>query len=138
MGDKTFYAKWNHASDATTITTITKATPGKDGTIVKTCCGCGETLSTTVIPKVSGIKLSATGYTYNGKTRTPKVKVVDAKGKRISSDDYIVSCTGGRRNVGSYKVSVTLKGNYEGRSSRRRWQHLGSQDIRSDTAHHRR
>ena len=109
-GNKTLYAKWKHPSK--TITT--KATVKADGSIVDKCSECEETLSTTVIPKASGINLSATSYTYDGKTKTPAVKVSDAKGNTISSGNYAVSYANGRKNVGSYKVTVTLKGNYEG------------------------
>ena len=94
--------------------TTTKATTSKDGKIVKTCTVCGKTVSTTVIPKASSIKLEATTLTYNGKVRKPKVIVKDSKGKTISSSNYTVNYAGGLKNVGKYAVKVTLKGNYSG------------------------
>lgn len=95
-------------------TTTTKATTIKDGKIVKTCTVCGKTISTTVIPKASSIKLEATSLTYNGKVRTPRVIVKDSKGKTISSSNYTVSYASGRKNVGKYAVKITFKGNYTG------------------------
>lgn len=80
------------------------------------CAGCDGILKKgTVIPKVSGIRLSASTYTYNGKTRTPGVTVTDAKGKKLTlNKDYNLTYAKGRKNVGKYSVKVTLKGNYAG------------------------
>ncbi|MGN0528111.1 MAG: fibronectin type III domain-containing protein, partial [Eubacterium sp.] len=98
-----------------TKTTTTKATTSKDGKIVKTCTVCGKTISTTVIPKASSIKLEATTLTYNGKVRTPRVIVKDSKGKTLKKNtDYTVSYASGRKNVGKYAVKITFKGNYSG------------------------
>ena len=90
-------------------TFTTRATASADGNVVRKCSVCNETLATTVIPKVSNIKLSVTSYTYDGKTKTPTVKVIDAKGNTISSGEYTVSYQGGRKNVGQYRVTVTFK-----------------------------
>ena len=98
-----------------TKTTTTKATTSKDGKIVKVCTVCGKTVSTTVIPKASSIKLSATSYTYNGKVKTPAVTVKDSKGKTLKKNtDYTVSYASGRKYVGKYAVKITFKGNYSG------------------------
>ncbi|MDY2820487.1 MAG: InlB B-repeat-containing protein, partial [Hominisplanchenecus sp.] len=106
-GDKVFYAKWEHIHDGKATTT--KATANADGKIVKTCTVCNETYETTVIPKVSAIKFQPTDYTYNGRVNTPSVQVVDAGGNTIPSNHYTVSFASGRKNVGSYKVTVTFK-----------------------------
>ena len=99
----------------TTKATITRATTTKDGKIVKTCTVCKKTLSTTVIPKASNIKLSTTLYTYDGKVKTPSVTVKDSKGKTLKRNtDYTVSYASGRKYVGKYAVKVTFKGNYSG------------------------
>ena len=96
-------------------TVVTKATPTADGKIVKACAVCSKVASTTVIPKASYIKLSATSYTYNGKVKTPSVVVKDSKGKTLKKNtDYTVSYAKGRKNVGKYAVKVTFKGNYSG------------------------
>ena len=58
--------------------------------------------------------LSKTKYTYNGKARKPSVTVKYGSEKLTEGTDYDVSYPSGRKKVGSYKVKVTLKGNYEG------------------------
>lgn len=96
-------------------TTTTKATVSKDGNIVKACSVCKKTLSTTVIPKISSVKLSATNYVYNGKVKTPSITVKDSKGKTlVKNTDYTVSYASGRKNVGKYAVTISFKGNYSG------------------------
>ncbi|MCD7840015.1 MAG: hypothetical protein LUG46_05225, partial [Erysipelotrichaceae bacterium] len=57
--------------------------------------------------------LSATSYTYNGKTRKPTVTLKNGSTK-ISTSNYTVSYASGRKNVGSYKVTIKGKGNYTG------------------------
>lgn len=54
------------------------------------------------------IKLSTSSYTYNGKVKTPSVKVT-LNGESLLSKDYTVSYASGRKNVGKYSVKVTLK-----------------------------
>lgn len=96
-------------------TTVTKATTTRDGKIVTTCSVCGKTLSTTVIPKASGIKLSTNVYTYDGKTKAPSVAVKDSKGKALKKNkDYTISYASGRKLAGKYTVTVKLIGNYAG------------------------
>ncbi|MGN0532878.1 MAG: family 43 glycosylhydrolase [Eubacterium sp.] len=98
-----------------TKTTTSKATVSGDGKIVQVCTGCGKAISTTVIPKASSVKLSATSYTYNGKVKTPSVTVKDSKGKTLKKNtDYTVSYAKGRKSVGKYAVKITFKGNYSG------------------------
>ena len=60
------------------------------------------------------ITLSASSYAYNGKTRTPSV-TVKVGTRKLASADYTVTYPKGRRNVGTYKVTVTLKRNYSGK-----------------------
>jgi len=94
---------------------ITKATLTKDGSVKNVCSKCGYTASKrTTIYKASKISLSKTAYTYNGKTQKPSVVVKDSKGNKISSSYYTVTYASGRKNVGTYKVTVKLKGNYSG------------------------
>ena len=60
-------------------------------------------------------KLSTTSYTYNSKARTPGVTVMNAGGTTLTKDThYTVSYASGRINAGTYKVTVTMKGNYKG------------------------
>ncbi len=59
--------------------------------------------------------MSTTSYTYNGKVKTPTVTVKDSAGKTLKKDtDYTVTYASGRKNVGTYKVTVKMKGNYTG------------------------
>lgn len=77
-------------------------------------CSCGSIQNKQIIYYPKTIKLSATSYTYDGKVKTPKVKVTGANKKTISSGNYKVSYSQGRKNVGTYKVTVKFKGNYSG------------------------
>ena len=60
------------------------------------------------------LKLSATAYTYNGKVRKPSV-AVKAGEKTFSASEFAVKYSGGRKNVGKYSVTVTMKGKYTGK-----------------------
>ncbi len=66
---------------------------------------------------VVGSKLKATlsknEYTYNGKVRKPSVTVRDGK-VIVDPAEYKVSYDSGRKNVGIYKITVKLDGNYNG------------------------
>lgn len=116
--DIQLYAKWKKtdpcANGHKTQKTVTKATVSSNGKIVTKCSVCNKTLSTEVIPKASNISLSATTYTYDGKAKKPSVTVKDNRGKKISSANYTVSYAKGRKNVGTYSVTVKFKGNYSG------------------------
>jgi hypothetical protein len=81
---------------------------------VKKCTVCGYR-TYTQIKYVKTISLSKTSYTYNGKTQTPSVTVKDANGKTLKKGtDYTVTYASGRKNAGTYKVTVKLIGNYSG------------------------
>lgn len=61
------------------------------------------------------ITLSKTSYTYNGKVQTPSVIVKDIEGNALKKDrDYTVSYSKGRKAIGTYYVTVKLKGKYSG------------------------
>ena len=93
---------------------VIKATTSKDGKVEKQCSVCGNVFSSEVLPKASGIKIAATSYTYNGKVKTPSVTVKNSKGKTLAKTDYSIAYAKGRKNVGSYTVTITLKNNYSG------------------------
>ena len=94
---------------------LTKATLTKDGKIVPTCSVCGATKSATVIAKASGVKLSATKYTFNGKVQKPTLIVKDSNGKAIATSNYTATWSNASsKAVGTYNVKVTFKGNYSG------------------------
>lgn len=60
----------------------------------------------------SKVTLSTTSYTYNGSEKKPSVTVRNSNGEKISSSHYTVTYQSGRKNVGTYKVTVKMKGNY--------------------------
>ena len=95
-------------------TVTSKASAKKAGEITKTCQYCTKT-EKVAIPMVKSATLSTTTYKYDGKIKKPTVTVKDVKGKKLVKDkDYTVSYPSGRKNVGTYKVKVTLKGKYAG------------------------
>ncbi|MBR3969023.1 MAG: fibronectin type III domain-containing protein [Clostridia bacterium] len=95
-------------------TTTTKATLSKNGSIVKKCTVCGKTSKST-IKYAKSFKLTTTNYTYNGKVKTPGVIVKDSAGKTLKKNtDYTVTYASGRKNVGTYKVTIKMKGKYLG------------------------
>lgn len=96
-----------------------KATFNADGKLVTKCKSCGETLSTKKINKISNVKLSKSIYTYDKKAKKPTVTVKDSKGKTLKNGtDYTVTYVSGRRSIGSYKVTVQLKGKkYSGKKT---------------------
>ena len=103
----------DHIHDSTKKV-VTKATTSKNGKISYTCSSCGYEDSSQTIYYPKTFTLSKTSYTYNGKTQKPSVTVKDSKGKTISSSNYTVSYSGGCKDPGTYKVTVTMKGNYSG------------------------
>lgn len=66
-----------------------------------------------VVSATPSVKLSTSAYTYNGKVKTPGVKV-SVNGTVLTKDNYSVSYGKGRKNVGKYTVKVTLKNDYVG------------------------
>lgn len=66
-----------------------------------------------VVSAIPSVKLSTSAYTYNGKVKTPGVKV-SVNGTVLTKDNYSVSYGKGRKNVGKYTVKVTLKNDYAG------------------------
>ena len=66
-----------------------------------------------VVSATPSVKLSTSVYTYNGKVKTPGVKV-SVNGTVLTKDNYSVSYGKGRKNVGKYAVKVTLKNDYAG------------------------
>ena len=94
------------------------ATFAADGSKSIHCKNC-ETISEAIaIPRINSVKISATAYTYSGGVKTPSVTVKDANGKALHNKiDYIVQYASGRKNVGTYKVIVSLKDNYSGKKT---------------------
>lgn len=93
---------------------LRKATLKKSGKELKTCKYCAYQ-NEYAISKVSKFTLSTSSYTYNGKVKTPSVTVKDANGNVLKKGiDYTVTYASGRKNVGTYKVTVKMIGKYSG------------------------
>ena len=98
-------------------TTTVKGTTSRDGHKTTACKVCGN-VKDKVVYKKAVIKLSSTLLEYNGKVRTPKVTVKTSAGKTISSKYYTVKYSNSKsKKIGSYKVTVTFKGNYSGKKT---------------------
>ncbi|MCD7893246.1 MAG: L,D-transpeptidase family protein [Erysipelotrichaceae bacterium] len=102
--------------------TVTYASGRKNvGTYKVTIKGkgnCSGTVTKTFTIKAKSISsfsasLSTSTYTYDGKTKKPSVTVKNGSSK-LSSSNYTVTYASGRKNVGSYKVTIKGKGNYTG------------------------
>ncbi len=63
------------------------------------------------------VALSKIAYTWDGKAKKPSVTVKDGTAVLTKDTDYTVTYASGRKNVGLYKVTVKLKGNYSGSKS---------------------
>ena len=96
--------------------TVKKATLKKNGKVENKCSVCGlvKTVETVYYPET--IKLSKTGYTYNGKVQKPSVTVKDSKGNKLIKDtDYTVKYENSNsKKPGEYSVTITFKGKYSG------------------------
>lgn len=93
---------------------VKQATFSKNGSLSKRCSVCSS-LATQKIYSVKPCKLSKTKYAYSGKSKKPSVSVKDSNGKAlIPGTDYSVKYAKGRAECGTYKVIVTLTGNYKG------------------------
>ncbi len=68
------------------------------------------------VGKGIAVTLKRTSYTYDGREKKPAVRV-DLNGKTLSSDRYSVIYSKGRRNAGTYKVTVKAAGKYTGSAS---------------------
>ena len=91
---------------------IEKAKPGEDGYASIDCEECGDTKEERDIAAPEEIVLSPAVDTYNGKAKTPKVKITGSDGKTIAASNYKVIYASGRKNVGRYAVTVQFTGKY--------------------------
>ena len=96
---------------------INKATLSKNGSEYDQCSVCKEKFNTKTIYSPKTFKLSATKYTYNGKSKNPTVTVKDSKGNKIAASNYDVKCSN-NKNVGKATAKITFKGSkYSGSKS---------------------
>lgn len=91
-----------------------RATLTKDGSLYDECTECFITKNTKVVPRIKTVKLDRSSFTYNGKTKKPKLIIKDSEGNKISSSYYRVSYSKGRKNPGYYKVKVEFIKRYMG------------------------
>ena len=88
-----------------------KATFSAAGTKSYHCsvCNAVNTDSTVAIPKLTA-KLSATEYTHDGNVKAPVVTVKSGTKTLKKNADYTPTYASGRKNVGTYTVTVKMKG----------------------------
>lgn len=80
-----------------------------------TCVGEKDVIYTIKPKKITPtVSLSANTFTYDGNVKTPTVTVKDGTKVLKKGTDYTETFAAGRINVGTYKVTVNLKGNYFG------------------------
>ena len=93
-----------------------KATTEKTGRLKKTCKRCGYK-KTTKIKRIAILTLSKTSYIVSSKSRKPSVTVLDSVGGKLKEGtDYTLKYESGRKAVGEYKVTISFKGKYKGKS----------------------
>ncbi len=62
------------------------------------------------------VVLSAKAYTFNGKVRKPAIKTIGGKKLKSGTDYSVKWSNASSKNVGSYTVTITGKGNYTGKT----------------------
>ena len=99
---------------------VTKeATETETGIMTYTCKEDPSHTKTEVIPKLVSIAnakvvLSASSFAYNGKVRKPSIKTINGKALKSGADYTVTWSNNSSKNVGSYTVTITGKGNYTG------------------------
>lgn len=96
-------------------TIITPATTSKDGSVIQKCTICQEVTEENIIYRPVAMMLMPDSYEYDGNVKTPSVKIRDNQGNILENGrDYVIVYPSGCKDVGTYLVSATLKGNYSG------------------------
>ena len=120
--------KWALSHDfplasGTSSKVITKATFKKSAKVVNTCKKCGASKEAKVYRAdacCTGAYKGENGFFYNGKTRNGHILVyaVDNEDGWLydleKGKDYTVKAPAGRKKIGVYYYTVTLKGKYSG------------------------
>ncbi|MBR3241944.1 MAG: fibronectin type III domain-containing protein, partial [Parasporobacterium sp.] len=104
-----YYTIYQNNTDAGTAKVIVRGAGDYMGTVTKTF----KILPKEVEPEVN---LSKASYTWDGKVKTPDVKVKTEE-ESLTKEDYTVEYSSGRKAVGTYKVAVKLKNNYSGKKT---------------------
>lgn len=99
--------KHNTSSELVKAATISEA-----GALKYTCSICSYQYEEKVAKIVTATP-SKSEYTYNGKAKTPSIKVKDENGSVISKDNYTVTYKK-NTNAGKAFAIIELKGNYTG------------------------
>ncbi|MBQ4266949.1 MAG: fibronectin type III domain-containing protein, partial [Clostridia bacterium] len=103
------------ATGHTVIDYTRRATPDSDGAYVNACDVCNEVFKSISFGRPTEYKLSTTKYTYDGKTKTPKLTVETSDGVVLKEGvDYELELPSGRKAVGVYTYRVVFKGNFLG------------------------
>ena len=101
------------------ITVLAVATVEANGKISTACDICGEYFGEQRVYRIKSVSLSSTKCTYNGKSKTPTVTVVDYnKDTLIKDRDYTVNYESSRKAIGKYSVVVKFIGKYSGSETR--------------------
>ncbi len=91
---------------------FTVATVEKDGSYIKKC-SCGQVESQQTVFRPAQVTLSADQFVYTGKKRVPDIKITDASGTAISSNNYDIRFQNNVK-VGMASVTIIFKGDYSG------------------------
>ncbi len=99
--------------------TVTPATTESNGKVVQKCVYCGANDNYKVY-RIKKITLSQTSFVRDSKAHKPSVTITDTKGnKLVKNTDYKLKFSDGRKAVGTYKVTITFKGEYKGKEVRK-------------------
>ena len=91
------------------------ATTKSSGVKYEVCASCKVKYEKITIARIDSVKLSYTNTKYNGKVKTPTVTITNTNGYTLCEDyDYTLKYSSGRKEVGTYYVTVTFKGDYSG------------------------
>lgn len=103
------------ATGHTVIDYTRRATPDSDGAYVTACDVCNEVFKSISFGRPTEFKLSTAKYTYDGKTKTPKLTVETSDGVVLKEGvDYEIELPSGRKAVGVYTYRVVFKGDFLG------------------------
>ena len=101
--------------------TTTPATTEANGKVVLSCTnpGCTKTKSYKVY-RIKKITLSKTTFVRNSKVQKPKVTITDSKGNKLTKNvDYKLKYSSGCKKIGTYKVTITFRDEYQGKITRK-------------------
>lgn len=94
------------------IPVFEKATIKKDGVRMKRC-SCGKVSEQQSIYRIQEVRLLTERMVYSGRSREPRVQVIDRMGKTVNRSQYQISYRN-NINVGQGKVIIRFSGDYSG------------------------